>query len=429
MSRLTLRRKGAIRAAAVSAAGLLGVALPISAFGQSLQISLGVPSSEYNAAQASAGLVGSGTIFATPWVGTDAPVPVTINVYGTITGGTLGASDFDGIQYAYYNINAIGSNEHPTTLGGTITNAAVVDSTTADNFNGGDEAGNSGPVVAGNGVQIGNLTNATPAGAGSPGVAVGSTSNATLIAKPRAAGIVWNNSSAGAGDITTTSNSTTFLLETIQYTPPNISNVLAAGATSTRTGGPVSGTTTVVQSNLSVSIPTSVLTGADLVAANWWADSSTASSTPTGFQNGSGTGTYSASSNVVTITDALPGDCNLDGAVNISDFNILQSHFNEPQSSNGGQPFTWAQGDFNGDGNVNISDFNIMGTEFNQGAAGTGPLDGDAGPLEQFAIENNDVAGFEAATGLTIAVPEPASLGLLAVGGIALLGRRRRASS
>jgi len=47
--------------------------------------------------------------------------------------------------------------------------------------------------------------------------------------------------------------------------------------------------------------------------------------------------------------------------------------------------------------------------------------------LIEFAIDHNDVAGFEAATG--IAVPEPTTLSLLAVGGLALMGRRRRVSS
>jgi len=410
MSRLTLRRKGIIRAAAISAAGLAGAIVPMSAFGQSLSVNLVIP--------AQVGYSGSGsTIYATPTEGSATPVPVTIDVYGTVTGGTLGASDFDGIQYAYYNVNSIGSSASPTVPGATIT-AAAISSASGANFNGGVEAGTGESSETGNGDQVGTITNATPAGAGQPGLALGSTSAATGIAKPRAANIVWSNASAPAGDITTTANSASFLLETITLTP--------GSGESARSGG----VTTAVQSNLSLSIPTAALAAADLTAANWWADSTSASSSPSAgsFQNGSGTGTYSASAGVVSVTNALPGDANLDGSVNVSDFNILASHFNQPQSANGGLPYTWSEGDFNGDGNVNVSDFNLLASEFNQGGVGTGPLDGNAGPLEQFAIENNDVAGFEAATGLIVAVPEPATLSLLAVGGIALMGRRRRVS-
>ena len=62
MSRLTLRRKGLIRAAAISAAGLAGAIVPMSAFGQSLTINLqlapGLP-----------GATGSHTDFYPPRVG------------------------------------------------------------------------------------------------------------------------------------------------------------------------------------------------------------------------------------------------------------------------------------------------------------------------------------------------------------------------
>jgi hypothetical protein len=415
MSRLTLRRKGIIRAAAISAAGLAGAIVPMSAFGQSLSVNFVIP--------AQPGYSGTGsTIYATPTEGSAVPVPVTIDVYGTVTGGTLGASDFDGIQYAYYNVNSIGSNENPTVLGGTVT-AAAISSASGANFNGGVEAGTGESSETGNGDQVGTLTNATPAGAGQPGVALGSTSAATGIAKPRAANSVWSNASAPAGDIVTTTNSASFLLETITFT--------AGSGESTRIGG----VTTAVQSNLSLSIPTAALAAADLTAANWWADSTSASSSPSAgsFQNGSGTGTYSASAGVVSVTNALPGDANLDGTVGIADFNILAGNYGQPISSsaNGhtpGVPYTWAQGDFTGDPTVGIADFNALAGEYGQGAVGAGPLTaGDAAPLIEFAIDHNDVAGFEAATG--IAVPEPTTLSLLAVGGLALMGRRRRVSS
>ncbi len=48
----------------------------------------------------------------------------------------------------------------------------------------------------------------------------------------------------------------------------------------------------------------------------------------------------------------LPGDANLDGAVDVADFNIWNSHRFMT-------PVTWGQGDFNGDRVVDISDFNV----------------------------------------------------------------------
>src|SRR4029453_1339914 len=56
------------------------------------------------------------------------------------------------------------------------------------------------------------------------------------------------------------------------------------------------------------------------------------------------------------------GDLNLDGAVTISDFIDLASHFN----GTGG----WQEGDLNGDGTVSISDFIDLASNFNSTYAG-----------------------------------------------------------
>ncbi len=90
------------------------------------------------------------------------------------------------------------------------------------------------------------------------------------------------------------------------------------------------------------------------------------------------------------------GDANLDGTVDTSDFMALATNF-------GSTSATWQTGDFNYDGKVNALDFNAVATNF--GAASL------------------------AAPGLALGsvVPEPGSLGLLALALGAFTGRRRRA--
>jgi hypothetical protein len=77
----------------------------------------------------------------------------------------------------------------------------------------------------------------------------------------------------------------------------------------------------------------------------------------------------------------LAGDANRDRAVNIQDFAVLASRFN--------QPGTFSQGDFNYNGITNIGDFAILAGKFNTALAL--PADGQADPPRPAAPEPDDV--------------------------------------
>lgn len=93
----------------------------------------------------------------------------------------------------------------------------------------------------------------------------------------------------------------------------------------------------------------------------------------------------------VRVTAAIPGDANLDGSVNITDFAILGANYNATG--------TWINGSFNGDQLINISDFALLASNFNTSVTASLPRGA--------------------------AIPEPASA-LAAIAGCLLSARRRR---
>ncbi len=92
------------------------------------------------------------------------------------------------------------------------------------------------------------------------------------------------------------------------------------------------------------------------------------------------------------------GDANLDGLVDVGDLGILAGHWEQ----SGGA--LWIDGDFNGDGLVDVGDLGIL--------AGNWNFDENAPPG---TIE-----------GQMAAVPEPMTLSLLAIGGLAGILRKKR---
>jgi hypothetical protein len=111
-------------------------------------------------------------------------------------------------------------------------------------------------------------------------------------------------------------------------------------------------------------------------------------------------GGETVSGNAVLTRLTRYGDANIDGAVNLSDFNRLASSFGQSGKF-------WQDGDFNYDGTVNLGDFNLLAGNFGLSAAGS-------------EVTPQDWAN------LAAAIPEPSSLGLLATAGLLASRKRRR---
>jgi hypothetical protein len=97
----------------------------------------------------------------------------------------------------------------------------------------------------------------------------------------------------------------------------------------------------------------------------------------------------------------LNGDANIDGIVNLADFNTLAANFGQSVDR-------WSNADFDFNGLVNLADFNLLAANF--GLSASGP---DGPTPEDWAA-------------LGAAVPEPACATLLALGAVALVRRRCR---
>ena len=120
-------------------------------------------------------------------------------------------------------------------------------------------------------------------------------------------------------------------------------------------------------------------------------------------------------SGTIEIKYTLLGDANLSGTVDGVDFGILAANFNKGVTG-------WDQGDFNYDNVVDGTDFGDLAANFNKGASGA--------DLGEPAIDDPAIVAFAEANGLMselqASVPEPASIGVIALGACGLMARRRR---
>jgi hypothetical protein len=121
------------------------------------------------------------------------------------------------------------------------------------------------------------------------------------------------------------------------------------------------------------------------------------------------------SSGQIELKYTLLGDANLDGTVNGSDFSILAANFGQGATN-------WDQGNFLFTPAVNGTDFSALAANFGQGDSGA---DANVSQADIAALDS-----FASANGLPLpaiaSVPEPAYMGLIAIGAVAPLVRRRK---
>jgi hypothetical protein len=137
-----------------------------------------------------------------------------------------------------------------------------------------------------------------------------------------------------------------------------------------------------------------------------------------GYADNSDLGRTDIPGNSVLVRFTYYGDADLNGVVDLNDFDDWLYGFTGGQLADGGNG--WANGDFDYDGTVDLNDFDLWLAGFTSGLGSLSTLD--------HAIDVSTLSSSQKTQLLDIvsSVPEPASFSLLAAGTIGLLSRRRR---
>jgi hypothetical protein len=135
-----------------------------------------------------------------------------------------------------------------------------------------------------------------------------------------------------------------------------------------------------------------------------------------GYADGSD-GITSVPSGEIEILPTLAGDAKLQGNVVFGDFQLLSQYFGQAGTS-------WDEGDFTYSGTTNFGDFQLLSQNFGQSASAL--TSGELASINSFASQFGEEAVAGPGGGFQlVSVPEPASIGLIALGGIGILRRRR----
>jgi autotransporter-associated beta strand protein len=131
--------------------------------------------------------------------------------------------------------------------------------------------------------------------------------------------------------------------------------------------------------------------------------------------NGSGSALYGSFENQPVVdSDVLAkltyyGDTDLSGQVDGSDYSRIDYAYVNNQSASASQLTGWFNGDFNYDGVIDGSDYTLIDNAFNS----------------QSTVISDQIASLAAQVGGS-AVPEPATLSVIGIGAVGLLGRNTR---